>query len=129
MRVILNRISTAFMAGLVSAGILFFIFGSLKNGGVALTPDFKAMLYKLMVWGGVWAILLVSFKPKNVFLRGSLIGAAVIFFNFIVLMPLRGQGFFASNAGAEVAIINIVFNYLWGLLAAWLFSKMSITAR
>lgn len=39
-------------------------------------------------------------------------------------MPLVGQGFFASNAGAEVFIMNIVFNYIWAILAGLIYKKL-----
>ncbi|MBK2077393.1 hypothetical protein EXW69_05320 [Francisella tularensis subsp. mediasiatica] len=65
------------MAGLISACILYFIFTLIRQHGVELNDQFKYALYRLMVLFGVWAIL----------------------FNFLVKMPLAGQGFFAVNAG------------------------------
>ncbi len=43
-----------------------------------------------------------------------------ILFNFLVLMPMTGHGFFASKAGGTLFIANIILNYIWGVIAsAW----------
>jgi len=66
-----------------------------------------------------WALLLIiPFCGKRWFIRGSIIGLAVILFNFLVLMPLSGRGYFAVDAGWVVFFSNIGFNYLWGIVAA-----------
>ena len=77
-----------------------------------------------MVWGGVWAILFALPLSKNIWLKSSIIGLAVIFFNFLVLMPLSGKGFFGMNVGYENFVMNIVFNYIWALLAGVIYIKV-----
>ncbi|APC96951.1 membrane lipoprotein [Francisella frigiditurris] len=121
----LNKVFIAYMAGLISALILVYIFTFIAKQQIPVSEDFKFKLYRLMVWGGVWGILLALPLSKNIWVKGSIVGLAVIFFNFLVKMPLSGQGFFALNAGTEVFLMNIIFNYLWGLLAAVIYAKVA----
>ncbi|ABO46650.1 hypothetical protein [Francisella tularensis] len=121
----LNNTFIGFMAGLISACILYFIFTLIRQHGVELNDQFKYALYRLMVWGGVWAILFALPLSKNIFIKSSIIALAVILFNFLVKMPLAGQGFFAVNAGTEVFIMNIVFNYIWAILAGFIYKAVA----
>jgi hypothetical protein len=114
----LKNLSCAFTSGVIGALVLVLI-ATLVRGMPSDYNDFKIQLYRLLIWGGVWAILLIfPFYKKKWFLRGSIIGLLVILFNFIVLMPLSGKGFFAVNAGVSVFLGNIIFNYIWGIVAA-----------
>ena len=78
-----------------------------------------------MVWGGVWAILFALPISKNIWIKSSIIGLAVIFFNFLLLMPLQGKGFFGVNAGSTTIIMNIVFNFLWGIVAGVIYKAVA----
>jgi hypothetical protein len=124
MRNFANKSFVGFMSGLISAGILLCIFTLIREQTITLDDGFKYNLYRLMIWGGVWAILFALPLSKNIFIKSSIIGLAVIFFNFIVLMPLQGRGFFASEAGSTAFIMNIVFNYLWALFAGLIYTKV-----
>lgn len=126
MKNFLNNSFVGFVSGLVSAMVLYFIFTFVRQQGIELDDQFKYTLYRLMVWGGVWAILFALPLSKNILLKSSVIGLAVIFFNFLVLMPLSGKGIFASNAGVEVFVMNIVFNYLWALLTGFIYKSVSL---
>jgi multisubunit Na+/H+ antiporter MnhB subunit len=112
-----KQLSAAFSAGVIGAVVLL-IAATAYRGMPSNMDEFKQNAYRLLIWGGIWALLLVLplYKSKW-FLRGSLIGLMVILFNFIVLMPITGKGFFGINAGAETIIGNIVFNYIWGVVA------------
>lgn len=125
MKNFLNNSFVGFVSGLISAMVLYFIFTFVRQQGIELNDQFKYTLYRLMVWGGVWAILFALPLSKNILFKSSIIGLAVIFFNFLVLMPLSGKGIFASNAGVEVFVMNIVFNYLWALLAGFIYKSVS----
>ncbi|QIW10765.1 membrane lipoprotein [Francisella sp. LA112445] len=127
MKSFLNKIFVGFVSGLISAMVLYFIFTFIRQQGIELNDQFKYTLYRLMVWGGVWAILFALPLTKNIFFKSSIVGLAVIFFNFIVLMPLSGKGLFASNAGVEVFVMNIVFNYLWALLAGIIYKTVAVS--
>ena len=120
-----NKIFVGFMAGLISAGLLFVIFTLLRQHTIVFTDQFKQDLYRLMIWGGVWAILFALPLSKNIWIKSSIVGFAVIFFNFLVKMPLAGQGFFASNMPVQVFVMNIVFNYLWAILAGVIYIRVT----
>ncbi|MFZ9035844.1 MAG: membrane lipoprotein [Francisellaceae bacterium] len=111
----LGRLSCAFSSGAIGAIALMVTVYIFKGA----TSDYKETLYRLMVWGGIWGLLLILpiFK-NNWFIRGSLLAVLVILFNFIVLMPATGAGFFAYKAGLNVFFGNLIFNYIWGIVAA-----------
>ena len=114
---VLNKLSCAFVAGVIGA-IVLDIIGILIYGAPHTFADFKAGLYQLCIWGGIWALLLAIPILKNRwFIRGSIIGILVILFNYIILSPLSGQGFFASQVPVSQALGNLL-NYIWGLVAA-----------
>lgn len=120
-----NNVFVGFMSGLISAMVLLFLFTLVGQHKIVLDDNFKYTLYRLMVWGGVWAILFALPISKNIWLKSSIVGLAVVFFNFIVLMPLQGSGFFGVNAGSTAIIMNIVFNYLWGIVAGIIYNAVS----
>lgn len=124
----INQILSSFASGAISAFILIFIFSFIQNFHIHLDDAFKYQLYRLMVWGGVWAIVLViiSLYTQKNFLKFIILGSLVVFFNFIVKMPLEGSGFFAIHAGLKTFLMNIVFNYLWALLTVFIY-QMAIT--
>ena len=120
----LRNLSCAFTAGVVGA-IALVIVATLVRGIPSNFASFKSELYRLLIWGGIWALLLVIplFKERW-FVKGSILGFIVILFNFMVLMPLSDRGFFAINAGLSVFLGNIVFNYIWGVVSAFWYKKV-----
>ena len=130
MKKILNNVFVAFMSGLLSSLILIFLFAIARQHGVhsiVLDDDFKYNLYRLMVWGGVWAMLFAVPFPRNILIKVVLVGASVILFNSLVLMPLNGQGYFGLDAGTEVIKMNIIFNSIWALVAGFMYRIAVIT--
>ena len=113
---ILNRLSCAFVAGVLGA-IVLDILGILIYGMPHSAMAFKTGLYQLCIWGGIWALLLaIPLWDKHWFIRGSIIGIIVILFNYIVLFPATGHGFFASHLPVSQALENLL-NYVWGVVA------------
>ncbi|WP_236682530.1 membrane lipoprotein [Francisella philomiragia] len=90
-----------------------------------LNEDLKLELYRMMIWGGVWALILVSPFPKNIWIRSAVMALIVILFNYMIRMPYSGDGFFASNAGDDVFYANLIFNCSWALLAGLIYSFAS----
>ena len=121
----LNRVFVGFMTGLISAFVLVFVFTIIRQYSISLTDQFKYDLYRLMIWGGVWAVLFAFPLSKNIWVKSTIVGLAVILFNFLVKMPLAGQGFFASDATAQVFFMNIIFNYLWAILAGVIYIRVA----
>ncbi|ASG67357.1 membrane lipoprotein [Francisella halioticida] len=120
---LLTKLSCAFASGVVGAVVLDCI-EALIYGNPSLVA-FKTGLYQDCVWGGVWALLLVlPFLKEKWFIRGSIIGVVVIFFNYLVLSPLKGHGYFSSNLPLYEAVGNLL-NYIWGIAAAFWFYIIS----
>ena len=116
-------LSCGFAAGVVGAVVLMAVL-TLMIGFPSEYTDFKIQLYRLMIWGGIWGLLLIlPLLKQRWFIRGSLLGLTVILFNFIVLMPLSGRGFFAMNAGLPIFFGNIILNYIWGVVAGFWYHK------
>jgi hypothetical protein len=123
MKKYLNNIFIAYMSGLVSATIVEVIWILATNHNLNLTEELKLELYRMMIWGGVWAMLFTLPFSKNIWLKSSIIALVVILFNYMIRMPYSGDGFFASNAGSEVFLANIIFNISWALLAGFIYKN------
>jgi hypothetical protein len=129
MQRLLKFLSSAFVSGLVSAFILVSIFAAIQ-GIHGSYLSYKETLYRLMVWGGVWGFcFIIPLFRKSWFIRGSIVGLLVVIFNGVILMPHAGQGYFGIKAGWMVFFGNIIFNYLWGLLASLWFSIVMYPAE
>lgn len=128
-RCYLAKLSAAFAAGVVGAIVLILV-KSILFGMPGDYLAFKHTVYRLLVWGGIWALLLViPLTTQRWFLRGTLLGIIVILFNFMVLMPFTDAGFFAAHAGWSVALPNIILNYIWGVIAAGWYALITIPAK
>ena len=89
---------------------------------VPITHDgMKAMLYRQIVWGGLWGLLfgLPLLDKMHWFKRGLIIGllpsVVVLFFIFPVVLS---AGVFGTDYGAFTFVIVLAVNWLWGLIAA-----------
>lgn len=65
-RDLLSKVFTAYMAGLISGLVIEIISILVTTHSLNLNEDLKLELYRMMIWGGVWALLLVSPFPKNI---------------------------------------------------------------
>ncbi len=73
-----NKLSCAFSAGCMGAIALLIVL-ILWRGMPHSLISFKADIYRLMVWGGIWALLMVLPMWKtHWFIRGSVLGIIVI---------------------------------------------------
>lgn len=124
-RDLLSKVFTAYMAGLISGLVIEIIWILVTTHSLNLNEDLKLELYRMMIWGGVWALLLVSPFPKNIWVRSAAMALIVILFNYMIRMPYSGDGFFASNAGNDVFYANLIFNCPWALLAGFIYTLAS----
>ena len=69
MKDFMNKSFVGFMAGLISALVLVVIFTIVRQHTIVLTDQFKYDLYRLMIWGGVWAILFAFPLSKNIWIK------------------------------------------------------------
>jgi hypothetical protein len=125
-----RRLSLAFAAGAV---------GGLANGlavwfagdagithrlGVAIAPALSAAwLYPRIVWGGLWGFLfLLSTSAPGPLSRGLLLSLAPSLFQLLVVFPYWShQGMLGLHLGLLTPVAVLVFNAVWGIVAAfWL---------
>lgn len=124
---ILRNVSVALVGGAIGGGAttlliwLIDTFGIAKMFGGALPPIEinKAFIYRTLVWGGIWGILLVlPILRQHWFWRGlllSLLPTAALYFYFL---PKQQIGMFGLGAGIGLPIMALIANFAWGLVAA-----------
>ncbi len=83
-------------------------------------PALKAFLYKQMVWGGLWGIIMaVIYMPKNWLLRGIIFGlitAAVVLFYFL---PMKGLGIAGLDKGTHLLFLVLGADLTWGIVTSF----------
>lgn len=84
---------------------------------------FKPFLYKQMVWGGLWGIIMaLIFMPKNWLLRGiifALITTTVVFF---YVLPSKGLGIAGLERGINIPFLVLGANLSWGIVTSFFVS-------
>ncbi|APC96687.1 membrane lipoprotein [Francisella frigiditurris] len=119
----LNKVFIAYMAGLVSALVIELLWILATTHNLNLTEELKFEIYRMMIWGGVWATLFALPISKNIWVKSTIIALIVILFNYMIRMPYSGDGFFASNADSGLFYANIIFNFPWAFLAGFIYDK------
>jgi len=128
----LNRIAAAFAAG--SAGglativtvWLFGLLGVTTALGVNIAPSLKPPpIYHMMVWGGIFGFLfLLPLLRGSVLIRGLLFGLAPSLVKLVIVFPLKDKaGLFGMELGTLTPVFVLIFNSVWGLVTAWLFTR------
>lgn len=87
---------------------------------VGMKPEFTpAWLYPRMVWGGIWALLLLlPFWKQRQMLRGcafSLIPSAMMLF---MVFPSMGKGLFGLDFGTLTPVVVVGLNCIYGIVAS-----------
>lgn len=127
----LNALSRGFTAG-AAGGVanaivvaLAGMTGLIAAMGIGFpAPEFPAFLYKQMVWGGFFGLLLVAPVVRdNWALRGLIVGLIASLAALFIFLPMAGAGIAALNAGALTPVLVLVVNSVWGLVAAWFYAK------
>ncbi len=124
---IIRNISGAFTGGALGAFIdSFNIWFMGKIGlsdliGITMKPEFTApWLYKRMIWGGIWMLLLLLPVMKNrIYLRGmacSLVPSAMMLF---LVLPSMGKGMFGLGFGPLMPGVVIGLNFIYGMFASY----------
>lgn len=126
----LKELSIAFAAGALGGFILTVILWMESHYGIDQSlhirlPDitghhFVLMIYKMMTWGGIWALLLlIPYAPSKWFLRGIVFSLIPSFVMFLYFAPESGMGYFAFDAGYLMPLQILLLNALWGIIASW----------
>lgn len=127
----MGKLSLAFTAGAVGgvANVIFLYVVSVA-GIVALlginlpAPPLPAFLYKQIVWGGLWGLLLAApILRQSWWLRGVVLGVLATLVALFVFMPQTPLGVAGLNAGPLMPVLALVANVVYGLVAAWWFRR------
>ncbi|NIW86847.1 MAG: hypothetical protein GWN09_09705 [Gammaproteobacteria bacterium] len=91
--------------------------------GPALTPPW---LYPRLVWGGIWgALLLLPILRRRVVLRGLLFGLGPTIVQLGIVLPIKAQkGMLGLELGTLTPVFVLIFNSVWGIVAAWLYARL-----
>jgi hypothetical protein len=124
----LRDATLAFAAGALGGlanSIAVWLFGVLHISGAlgvaiapAISPDW---LYPRLVWGGIWGFLFLSPQPRGAWwLRGLVFSLGPTLVQLLIVFPVKTDaGAFGLGLGAMTPVLVIVFNAIWGLVAAF----------
>lgn len=128
----MRRIMLIFSAG-AAGGLanslavwLFGVLGITTALGVSIAPALTpAWLYPRLVWGGIWGILFLSPVPRGSWwLRGLVFSLGPSIVQLLVVFPVKTDaGALGLGLGALTPIFVLLFNAVWGLVAAWLLER------
>ncbi|MGI9416144.1 MAG: hypothetical protein ACR2PM_20910 [Hyphomicrobiales bacterium] len=90
--------------------------------GVAIKPELaKGLIYKQMVWGGIWGLIfLLPIPIRPLWLKGLVMTLAPVAVALTVLLPGAGRGFLGKELGALTPVYIYLVNIPWGLVTAYL---------
>jgi hypothetical protein len=125
-----KEISLTFAAGVLGGlanSLTLWLFGALGLSqllGVALAPQLTpAWLYPRLVWGGLWGWLFLLPFPRLTYpTRGLFLSLLPSLVQIFLVFPLKAhQGVGGIELGYLTPLLVLVFNAVWGLVAAvWL---------
>lgn len=127
----IRKISAAFAGGALGAFVdSFNIWFMGKTGisdliGLAMKPEFSApWLYKRMIWGGIWMLLLLlPLLKKKVLLRGCLFSLLPSVMMLFLVLPGMGKGVLGLGFGAVTPLVVIALNCIYGMVASLWYRK------
>ncbi len=111
---------------------LFGAIGITAALGVAISPALTPpWLYPRLVWGGIWgALLLLPILHNRVVLRGLLFGLGPTIVQLGIVFPVKAQkGMLGLDLGTLTPVFVLIFNSVWGIVAAWLYARLRRTGR
>ncbi len=89
-------------------------------------PQMPAFLYKQMVWGGLWGLLLVTPVLKDSWWqRGLLLGVLASGAALFYFLPRAGADMMGLNMGNLMPVLVLAVNWAYGLAAAWTYQRSS----
>ena len=126
----LRRPSIAAAAGMVGAlanSLAAWLAGSsglTRALGANLAPALTAgWLYPRLVWGALWALLLLLPLRGAWWKQGLLVSLAPSAAQLFYFFPQGGAGVLGLERGPTVPLFVLLLNALWGVVAAWWFRK------
>jgi hypothetical protein len=126
----LRALNTVFAAGALGAlanSLAVYLFGALGINqalGVSIAPALTpGWLYPRIVWGGLWGVLfLVPLWRGRPWVRGLVWSLGPTLGQLLVVFPVQaGTGMLGLELGALTPVLVVLFNAVWGWVAAfWL---------
>ena len=128
---ILRKLSAAFTGGALGALLDSFniwfmgVVGISDLIGITMKPQFTApWVYKRMIWGGIWMLLLLIpvWRGKTI-RRGmvfSLVPSAMMLF---MVLPSMGKGMLGLGFGTLMPVVVIGLNFIYGIFASLWFEN------
>ena len=122
-----RKISGAFTGGAIGALIdsvniwLLGQAGITAMLGIGLRPQFTGpWLYPRLVWGGLWAmLLLLPFFRQKTALRGILMSLVPTTMMLVMVFPEMGMGLFGLKAGLLTPLLVLLLNFIYGMVASF----------
>lgn len=122
----LRNISLAFTGGAIGALLdSFNIWFMGKVGisdliGITMQPEFTGpWVYKRMIWGGIWMLLLIlpvlKIRPYARGMLFSLVPSAMMLF---MVFPSMNKGLLGLGFGTMMPVVVIVLNFIYGIVAS-----------
>lgn len=96
-------------------------YGATARLGVEMHPAFTpAWLYPRLVWGGIFGLLfLLPYKNRSIFVRGLLYSLVPSLVQLLYVFPFKQDlGWFGVQLGNWTFLLVLLFNAVWGLIAA-----------
>ena len=96
-------------------------FGITSAFDVSIAPSLSAAwLYPRIVWGGIWGLLFIlPMMQSKLLVKGAILSLFPTLIQLFVVFPLKTN---AGIAGLELGLLTpmfvIVFNLVWGVVAA-----------
>ena len=127
---LLRNSSLAFTGGAIGAFVdsvniwLMGTSGTSDMIGISMKPAFTTpWLYKRMIWGGIWMLLLLLPILKNrICLRGMLCSLAPSAMMLLVVLPAMKPGDFGTGFGILMPAVVIILNCIYGTVASTWYS-------
>jgi len=128
---ILRKLSAAFTGGALGALLDSFniwfmgVVGISDLIGITMKPQFTApWVYKRMIWGGIWMLLLLIpvWRGKTI-RRGmvfSLVPSAMMLF---MVLPSMGKGMLGLGFGTLMPVVVIGLNFIYGIFSSLWFEN------
>ncbi len=123
---IIKRLSGAFTGGAIGSlvdSINIWILGHTGITamlGIGLKPRFTTQwLYPRLVWGGIWALLLILpvLKSRTI-IRGMLVSLAPSAMMLLIVFPDMGKGMYGLRLGVLTPLLVLLLNFIYGIVAS-----------
>jgi len=123
----LRKLSGAFTGGVLGALIdsinvwVLFHTGILAMAGISMRVEFTGpWLYPRLVWGGIWALLLLlPILKSKVALRGALMSLLPSAMMLFKVLPGMGKGLMGLDLGLLMPVMVVGLNFIYGMVAAY----------